>query len=105
MLLGRVKFVEANTGCFLIKEWAAISHRSTWLLSISLSPKGLRSLHELDVGSSRHMQAQGRCVGNNSIKSKGTAGLRGKKNKPRLAGESPGSEPHLWGRGDVGKGR
>lgn len=45
------------------------------LLSISLSPKGLRSLQELDLGPFPHVKAQGKCAGNNSIKSKGTCRL------------------------------
>lgn len=74
------------------------------LLSISLSPKGLRSLQELDLGPFPHVKAQGKCAGNNSIKSKGTAGLS-KTTNLRLADESLGSKPHRWGRGDMGKGR
>lgn len=72
-----------RTGWFQFKEWAVTSHLAMGLMSISLLPRGSRSLREFDVGPFPYSKAQRGCVGNNSIKSKRTAGLRSKTNQPK----------------------
>lgn len=72
-----------STGWFRFKEWAVTSHLAMRLMAISPLPVNSRSLQELDVGPFPYLKAQRRCVGNNSIKSKRTAGLKSKRNQPK----------------------
>lgn len=64
-------------------------HLALWLMSMSLPSMGSRSLQELDIGLLPYLEAQGRCVENNSINSKRTAGLRNQKNQPKTCQQLP----------------
>lgn len=68
------------------------------------TPTGSRSLQELDIGLRLYLKAQGRSVENNSIKSKGTAGLSSKMNQAKTCQRLPWLEAPALGERPGGEG-